>query len=31
MAIYKEKDIFERRNAANEAKKALLEKFKARP
>ncbi len=31
MAIYKEKDIFERRNAANEAKKALLERFKAKP
>ncbi|AZO10403.1 MULTISPECIES: DUF6481 family protein [unclassified Mesorhizobium] len=31
MAIYREKDIFERRNAANEAKKALLERFKARP
>ncbi|KQZ82962.1 hypothetical protein ASD64_08505 [Mesorhizobium sp. Root157] len=31
MAIYREKDIFERRNAANEAKKALLERFKTRP
>ncbi|TIU23749.1 DUF6481 family protein, partial [Mesorhizobium sp.] len=31
MAIYREKDVFERRNAANEAKKALLERFKARP
>ena len=31
MAIYREKDIFERRNAANEAKKALLERFKAKP
>jgi hypothetical protein len=31
LAIYREKDIFERRNAANEAKKALLERFKARP
>jgi hypothetical protein len=31
LAIYKEKDIFERRNAANEAKKALLERFKSRP
>ena len=31
MAIYREKDIFERRNAANEAKKALLERYKARP
>ena len=31
MAIYREKDIFERRNAANDAKKALLERFKARP
>ncbi len=31
MAIYREKDIFERRNAANEAKKALLARFKARP
>ena len=31
MALYREKDIFERRNAANEAKKALLERFKARP
>ena len=31
MAIYREKDIFERRSAANEAKRALLERFKARP
>lgn len=31
MALYKEKDIFERRNAANDAKKALLERFKAKP
>lgn len=31
MAIYREKDIFERRNAAIEAKKALLERFKAKP
>jgi Family of unknown function (DUF6481) len=31
LAIYREKDIFERRNAANEAKQALLAKFKARP
>lgn len=31
MAIYREKDIFERRNAANEAKKALLERYKQRP
>ena len=31
LAIYREKDIFERRNAANEAKKALLESFKAKP
>ena len=31
MAIYREKDIFERRNAANEAKRALLERFKAKP
>ncbi|ODT31523.1 MAG: hypothetical protein ABS35_04660 [Kaistia sp. SCN 65-12] len=31
MAIYREKDVFERRNAANEAKKALLERFKAKP
>ncbi len=31
MAIYREKDIFERRNAANEARKALLERFKAKP
>jgi hypothetical protein len=31
LAIYREKDFHERRNAANEAKKALLERFKARP
>ncbi|MCH0612421.1 DUF6481 family protein, partial [Escherichia coli] len=31
MALYREKDIFERRSAANEAKKALLDRFKARP
>jgi hypothetical protein len=31
LAIYREKDIFERRNAANEAKKALLERFKSKP
>jgi hypothetical protein len=31
LAIYREKDIFERRNAANDAKKALLERFKAKP
>lgn len=31
MAIYREKDVFERRNAANEAKQALLARFKARP
>ncbi|MDH6230936.1 vacuolar-type H+-ATPase subunit I/STV1 [Mesorhizobium soli] len=31
MAIYREKDFTERRNAATEAKKALLERFKARP
>ncbi len=31
MALYREKDIFERRTAANDAKKALLERFKARP
>ena len=31
MAIYRDNDIFERRNAANEAKKALLERFKAKP
>lgn len=31
MALYREKDIFERRNAALEAKKALLERFKAKP
>ena len=29
LAIYREKDIFERRNAANDAKKALLERFKS--
>lgn len=31
LAIYREKDFSERRNAANDAKKALLEKFKAKP
>ena len=31
MAIYREKDFNERRNSALEAKKALLERFKARP
>jgi hypothetical protein len=31
LVIYREKDIFERRNAANEAKQALLAKFKSRP
>ncbi|MDP3898203.1 MAG: DUF6481 family protein [Mesorhizobium sp.] len=31
MAIYKEKDFNERRGAANEAKKALLERFKSKP
>ncbi|BCG91810.1 hypothetical protein MesoLj131a_06740 [Mesorhizobium sp. 131-2-1] len=31
LAIYREKDIFERRNAANEAKRALLERFKSKP
>lgn len=31
MAIYREKDFAERRNAAVEAKKALLERFKSRP
>lgn len=31
MAIYREKDVFERRSAANDAKKALLERFKSRP
>lgn len=31
MAIYREKDVFERRNAANEAKQALLARYKARP
>jgi len=31
LAIYREKDIFERRNAASDAKKALLERFKQRP
>jgi hypothetical protein len=31
LALYREKDIFERRNAANDAKKALLERFKTRP
>jgi len=29
--MYREKDFHERQNAANEAKKALLEKFKSRP
>jgi len=31
LAVYREKDVFERRNAANEAKKALLARFNARP
>lgn len=31
MALYREQDIFERRNAANAAKQALLERFKAKP
>ena len=31
MAIYKEQDFSERRNAANAAKLALLERFKAKP
>ena len=31
MAIYKERNFAERRQTANDAKKALLEKFKARP
>lgn len=31
MAVYREKDFNERRNAANDARKALLDKFKARP
>lgn len=31
LAVYREKDVFERRSAANDAKKALLEKFKNRP
>ena len=31
MAIYKEKGFADRRQAANEAKKALLEKFKSKP
>lgn len=31
MAIYREKDFNERRNAAVEAKKALLDRFKTRP
>lgn len=31
MAIYKEKDFSERRNAAIEAKQALLAKFKSKP
>jgi hypothetical protein len=31
LALYREQDIFERRNTANEAKRALLERFKAKP
>lgn len=31
MAIYREKNFAERRDASNEAKRALLDKFKARP
>jgi hypothetical protein len=31
LAVYREKDVFERRNAANEAKKALLARFNSRP
>lgn len=31
MAIYREKDFAERRNAASDAKQALLAKFKSRP
>ncbi|MBL8582322.1 MAG: hypothetical protein JNL61_08865 [Rhizobiaceae bacterium] len=31
MAIYREKTFAERRDSANDAKKALLEKFKTRP
>ncbi len=31
MAVYREKDFHERRNAAGDAKQALLAKFKARP
>lgn len=31
MAIFKERNFSDRRQTANEAKKALLEKFKARP
>lgn len=31
MALYREKDIFERRSAADEAKRALLERYKQRP
>lgn len=31
MAIYKERNFADRRQAAGDAKKALLEKFKARP
>jgi hypothetical protein len=31
LAIYREKDFSERRNAADEAKRALLDRFKARP
>lgn len=31
MAIFREKDFAERRTAANDARKALLEKYKAKP
>jgi hypothetical protein len=31
LAIYKEKNFAERRDASNDAKRALLEKFKSRP
>jgi hypothetical protein len=31
LAIYREKDFAERRNAASDAKQALLAKFKSRP
>jgi len=31
LALYKEQNIFDRRNAANEAKKALLKQFMSRP